>query len=219
MTTTPAPSIAASPLTGTSTGPFPTGFKYATSADVRVYLELAGERQPDLTAGSDYTLTGATPLVDGGTVTLSGAIVPDGGWASGDRVVIRRRTVKSQALALPNSEGHKPKATEAALDKQMRALEEQDDHLALALTVPAGETGMTLPPAGVRAGRLFVGGASGAALTMLEGAEEVVVLNAAGQAVTMPLTALFAEIGTTMIDDGDWAASDNPASNDDGVWG
>jgi hypothetical protein len=74
MTTTPAPSIAASLLTGTSTGPFPTGFKYNAAEDVRVWLELAGVRQADLTLTAHYTLTGATPLVDGGTVTLDAAL-------------------------------------------------------------------------------------------------------------------------------------------------
>lgn len=152
MTTTPAPSIAASPLSGLSTGPFPTGFKYGAAEDVHVWIELAGVRQPDLTQGSDYTLTGATPLVDGGTVTLDASVVPAEGWdeAAGDRVVIERRTYKSQALALPNSEGHKPKATEAALDKLMRTSEEAADGLSRAVTVPAGEPGFQLPNAASR---------------------------------------------------------------------
>lgn len=152
MTTTPAPSIAASLLTGTATGPFPTGFKYGAAGDVRVWLELAGVRQPDLTQGSDYTLTGATPKVDGGTVTLAAALVPSAGWdeAAGDRVVIARRTVKSQSLALPDSEGHKPAATEAALDKLMRAAEEAADGLSLTVTVGPGETPPQMPPAAER---------------------------------------------------------------------
>lgn len=157
MTTTPAPSIAASPLTGTATGPFPTGFKYGAAAEVRVYLELAGVRQPDLTLDTDYTVTGATPLVDGGTVTLDASVVPADGWdeEAGDRVVILRRTVKSQALALPNAEGHKPKATEAVLDKLMRAAEEGADQLERAATTPAGEAGVQFPPKAKRRAKLL----------------------------------------------------------------
>ena len=154
MTTMPAPSIAATLLTGTATGPFPTGFKYNAAEDVRVWLELAGIRQPDLTLTTDYTLTGATPLVDGGTVTLDAGLVPEGGWDedAGDRVVIARRTVKRQALALPDTEGHKPRSTEAALDKLMRVGEEQAEVLDRTLSVPAGEEGLQLPPIANRTG-------------------------------------------------------------------
>lgn len=156
MTTTPAPSIAASLLTGTSTGPFPTGFEYNAAEDVRVWLELAGVRQADLTLTTHYTLTGATPLVDGGTVTLQAGVVPEDGWDedAGDRIVISRRTVKRQALALPDTEGHKPRSTEAALDKLMRAAEEHADGLELAVKAPAGETGPHLQPQAARDGRL-----------------------------------------------------------------
>ena len=172
MTTTPAPSIAASLLTGTSTGPFPTGFKYNAAEDVRVWLELAGVQQPDLTVTTDYTLTGATPLVDGGTVTLQAGVVPEDGWDedAGDRIVIARRTAKRQALALPDTEGHKPRSTEAVLDKLMRIGEEQADQIDLTVRAPAGEAGPTLPPLSVRDGRLaWFSGPSIAALLIPAG--------------------------------------------------
>lgn len=162
MTTTPAPSIGASLLTGSTVGPFATGFKYNAATDVRVWLELAGVRQPDLTLTTDYTLTGANPTVDGGTITLAAGVVPAGGWdeAAGDRVVWARRTVKRQALALPDSEGHKPRATEAVLDKLVRMAEEGADQTALAVAAPAGEAGIQLQPTATREGGLarFVDG-------------------------------------------------------------
>lgn len=164
MTTTPAPSISVFPLSGSMTGPFATGWKYGTAEDVRAWLELGGVRQPDLVLGADFTLTGANPAVDGGTVTLSAALTPAAGWAEGDRLVLRRRTVKRQALALPDAEGHKPKSTEQALDKLMRTAEEADDQLELAVKAPPGETGPQLPPAASRAGKIawFNGTAVGA---------------------------------------------------------
>lgn len=155
MTTTPAPSISVCLLSGTTTGPFPTGWKYNAAEDVRAYLELEGLRQPDLEAGVDYTLTGATPTVDGGTVALDAALVPADGWAEGDRLVLYRRTAKRQALALPDTEGHKPRSTEQALDKLMRSVEETADGLDLTLKVTAGEAGFTIPAPPVRAGMLM----------------------------------------------------------------
>lgn len=163
MTTTPAPSISVSPLSGTATGPFPTGWKYGAAEDVRVYLELAGVRGAELTQGSDYTVTGATPLVDGGTVTLSASVVPPGGWdeEAGDRVVIFRRTVKRQGLALPDAEGHKPRQTEQALDKLTRAAEEAGDGLSRAVQVRPGETPPQLPPQAERQAGLITWAAGG----------------------------------------------------------
>jgi hypothetical protein len=127
--------------------------------------------------------------------------------------------VKRQALALPDAEGHKPRATEQVLDKVMRAAEEQADQQALALTVPAGEDGQQLPTVSRRQGRMFVGGAAGEALTLLEGSEQVVTLDADGRAVPMALVHVFGAIGTDLFDDGSWQPTDDPSANDDGAWG
>lgn len=221
MTTTPAPSYGSSPLTGTTVGPFPTGFKYEAAADLRVWLELDGVRQGDLTLTTHYAVSGANPSADGGAITLSGDLVPASGWSAyvNPRLVWRRKTIKRQALALPDTEGHKPRETERALDKLMRTAEEHSDLQALALSVPVGEPGQQLPAADVRLNRLYVGGGAGEPLKLLEGSEQVVTLNAAGEVVPMDLVHVFSAIGSDLFDDGQWEPSDNPSSNDDGVWG
>jgi hypothetical protein len=153
MTTTPAPSITSHLLTGTSVGPFATGWKYADAADVRVWIETAGVAAPSLTAGTDYTLTGSSPLTSGGTVTLAVGVVPAGGWPADTRLILRRRTARRQGVALPDNEGHKPRATERALDKQMLIAEEDRDDLDRALVMPPGAAGGQVPwtpGAGVR---------------------------------------------------------------------
>lgn len=148
MTTTPAPSFNVVLPSGSAAGPWPTGFKYGAAEDVRVGIE-AGGVTAWLTAGSGYTLTGATPTVDGGQVTLAPGSVPAGGWGAGGvtrRVIIQRRTVRRQGLALPDAEGHKPRATEAALDKSMRLHEEAATTLERSVTTPLGDPGLELPP-------------------------------------------------------------------------
>lgn len=130
MTTTPAPSINVITPSGTSVGPWTTGWKFAAPEDVWVYVETDGIAGPDLALGSDFTLVAANPTVSGGSVTLDVGIVPEGGWdADRDRVVIRRWTPRRQGVGLPDTEGHKPRATERALDRQMRIAEEQDDEI------------------------------------------------------------------------------------------
>lgn len=155
MATTPAPSQTVFLPTGTAAGPFATGWNYNAAEDVAAYLELAGVRQPDLTQGVDFTVTGATPSVNGGSVTLDPSVVPEDEWAEGDRLVLYRRTVKRQSLQLPDTEGHKPQATERALDRLMRSAEEGADALADTLRTPVGEGGLTLHPAAARAGKLL----------------------------------------------------------------
>ena len=150
MTTTPAPSITIYPLTGAALGPFATGWRYGDAADVAVLLASGGLQTP-LTP-PDYVLTGAQPLINGGTVMLSPAVLPGGGWPDGAELILMRRTVRRQALALPDTEGHKPRATEAALDRAMRIAEEDRDDLARTWRAPPGEGGFDLPPAAGRAG-------------------------------------------------------------------
>lgn len=131
MTTTPAPSINVITPTGSAVGPWTTGWKFDAPEDVWIYVETDGVAGPDLELGSDFTLSAPNPSVDGGSVTLDASIVPEDGWDEDlHRVVIRRWTVRRQGIALPDTEGHKPRATERALDRQMRIAEEQDDEIA-----------------------------------------------------------------------------------------
>ncbi|ASE38423.2 hypothetical protein [Brevundimonas vesicularis] len=141
MTTTPSPSITSYALTGSAVGPFATGWRYADAGDIRVWIEVNGAAGAPLTAGADYTVTAADPLVSGGSVSLSPSLTPIGGWSAGTRLILRRRTPRRQAVALPDTEGHKPRATERALDKQMRIAEEDRDDLDRALLLAPGAGG------------------------------------------------------------------------------
>lgn len=217
MTTTPAPTFSVSPLTGTALGPFPTGWTYVAADDVHAYLAFDGVGQPVLSPVTDYTLTGATPQIDGGTVNLSPDLLPEGGWAAGATLVLFRRTVKRQALALPDTEGHKPRSTEKALDRAMLIDEEQADDLARGLAVPHGEDGITLLPAVQRDG--FLPQFADGGLTKFSEPEKVVTTDADGRVIGLSVINLMQTIGVDIIDDGQWSPDDNPSLNDDGVWG
>ncbi|WP_436355682.1 hypothetical protein [Brevundimonas sp. CEF1] len=141
MTTTPSPSINVIVPTGMSTGPWTTGWTYASSDDVWIYIETDGVAGPDLVLDADFTLTAANPQENGGAVTLMPGALPAGGWVAGKhRLILRRWTGRRQSVALPDAEGHKPRATELALDRQMRIAEELSDELDLAVVVPPGAT-------------------------------------------------------------------------------
>lgn len=138
---TPAPSINVITPSGGSVGPWPTGWTYEDPGDVWVYVLTDDVQGPDLELGADFTLSGANPKVDGGSVTLDAGAIPAGGWdADRHRLVIRRWTARRQGTALPDTEGHKPRATEAALDRAMRIAQENSDDLDLAVKAPPGVT-------------------------------------------------------------------------------
>ena len=169
MTTTPAPSIATYDLLASGVGPFATSWVYADAADVTAALSLPAAPLVPLAQGVDYTLTATAPLLSGGSVTLSASRVPVDGWPTGARLILRRRTVRRQATALPDTEGHKPRATERALDRQMRIAQEDADDMARALLLPVGQTGGDLPWSPGDGERLLVireDGSAGAAVGM-----------------------------------------------------
>ena len=142
MTTSPAPTITVLSPSGSDTGPFNTDWTYASSDDVWVYIETDGVPGPDLVEDVDYDLFAGQPEISGGSLTLRPAAVPVGGWVPAGpgetRLIIRRWTVRRQAVALPDAEGHKPRATEKALDRAMRIAEEVSDELDLTVRVSPG---------------------------------------------------------------------------------
>ncbi|WP_303713590.1 hypothetical protein [Brevundimonas naejangsanensis] len=144
MTTTPTPTITLYDLTGVAVGPFATGWTYENPGDVVVQVARGGVVGSPL-ASSDYVLTSDNPASNGGTVTLSAHLSGATGWPDRSRIILRRRTVRRQAIALPDTEGHKPRATERALDRQMRIAEEDRDALGLALSVQPGDAPGVLP--------------------------------------------------------------------------
>lgn len=140
MVTTPAPTITTHDVSGVETPAVPTGWKYRDPADVSVFLFVGGLNAQKLELGVHYSLTSTDPELNGGTVTILAGGVPLGGWPADSRLVVRRLTPRRQGTALPDIEGHKPRATERALDRQMRIAEEDRDDLALAIKVQPGET-------------------------------------------------------------------------------
>lgn len=154
MTTSPATPVTTYELSGTAAGPFATSWPYATPTEVVALIQTGGVDGAPLTQGVAYTLTATDPLINGGTVTLAAGHVPVGGWPAASRLVLRRQTPRQQVVALPDTQGHRPKATEGALDRAMRIAQEQDEVAARAIRAPTGETGLTLPPAAQRADRL-----------------------------------------------------------------
>lgn len=171
MTIAPSPSINVILPTGTAVGPWPTGFTYSAPGDVRVLLETSGAAAT-LVEGTDYVLTGTDPRQNGGDVTLLAGALPSAGWTSAHRLIIVRRTQRRQGLALPDAEGHKPRATERSLDHVMRIAQEDRDDLDRAIMTPFGEAGLELPPRAVRAGRTKVIGSNpDGELTLMDGRE------------------------------------------------
>jgi len=186
MTTTAAPSISTFTLTGTATGPFPTGWTYADPADVVATVLVEGREGPALSPVSDYLLTASDPLTGGGTVNLYGAAVPVGGWTAGSVLVLARRTARRQSLALPDTQGFKPRAMERALDRLTRIAEEDRDILGRSLLLPQGETAAALPSLDARKGRFFAWDAGGQAFA------------AEGAVGGLPVSPFFAEALTAL---------------------
>lgn len=139
MTTTPQPSFDVISPVGTSVGPWVIPFSFADRDDVWLYVLTNGVAGPDLIEDVDYTLTAPDPA-NGGVFELSSAVVPPGGWTEAHKLVVRRFTARRQGVALPDVEGHKPRATELALDRAMRIAQEVSDELDLALKVQPGGT-------------------------------------------------------------------------------
>lgn len=194
MTTTPAPSYNTHPLIGGALGPFPTGWKYADAAEVHAQLDILGHISS--LGAADFSVTGADPLASGGTVTLSSALPPSGGWPEGSRLILRRRTPRRQGVALPDTEGHKPRITERALDHAMRIAQEDQDDLGRTVRTPVGETGLDLPPASRRGGRLLA-------------------FDDAGGLNLIDAVAVLSTVGV-FADDGAWGDAPDPLTHDDG---
>jgi hypothetical protein len=216
MTIAPSPSFSTHELTASVLGPFATGWTYGAAEDVQAHILLAGVRQPNLTQPGQFTLTSANPTTDGGSVTLAETELPEGGWPDGSVLVLTRRTPRRQGLALPDVEGHKPRQTEAALDRQTRMHQEAQDGLDRALSVPVGEAGIELPPQAVRDGKLLA--PSGAGMAVLDTPERLVVTLADGTLGLMPLVSALNEIGVEFVDYGLWTPGDAGFSQDYGAW-
>lgn len=115
MTVAPTGTETVYVLIGTNVGPFATVWPYAGAADISVHI-VVGDQATLLSEGTDFTVTGATPLVNGGAVLLNAGLVPAGGWASSTNVCLSRASQTGQPAALGEAVGFSPKGYENALD-------------------------------------------------------------------------------------------------------
>ncbi|WP_438846507.1 hypothetical protein, partial [Asticcacaulis taihuensis] len=149
-------------LAGTSLGPYATysggqGALYEVASEIQVIIETDGVEAAPLTINTQYTLTGATPLTSGGTVTLNASVRPGADWASDGkarRLILRRMTVLEQQQPFGEVARFQPPATEYAFDKLTRASQDLIGRAARAVVVPQGEAGLSVPLLAARKGML-----------------------------------------------------------------
>jgi hypothetical protein len=156
MTESVTTPLSAYALTAQADGPFETVFGYGAAAEVRVVLLVPGSAAQVLTVGDDYTLApGATPLEDGGAVTLDASILPAAAWPTGSALVIMRTTPLDQGAALGDLAGVPPSVLEALLNRLVRQVQDVEVRLNRALMFPLNEQGQTVPMPTSRAGMVL----------------------------------------------------------------
>lgn len=182
-------------LTASNLGPFATVWPFAEIADVDAYLLMNGA-QTKLFNGSDFTVSGGTPLIVGGQVTLSAALLNAAPWPAGAHLALSRGTASGQPSAFGEVTGFSPAASEAAIDNVARQIQELVDGQDRALSVPIGETAPTLPVASARAGKYLAFDGAGVpyavAGTLLAGAAAIDLSNV-NPAIILALATFLAE--------------------------
>lgn len=142
-------------LTGTSVGPFATDFTAEEAIDVEVYYWPAGLRPILLVKDVDYTLSGATPTVNGYNVTLTGLYGELTAWDAGDRLWLCRATEENQGYDFQDSLGIKPSLVKRMADRLTRIAQEIGEKSGRALQVLPGENGVWYPSAEERANKIL----------------------------------------------------------------
>ena len=159
-------------LAGTSLGPYATysggaGALYETDTEIQVIIETDGVEGAALTATTQYTISGATPLVSGGSVVLNASVRPGANWTSDGksrRLILRRQTVVDQPRPFGDAARFQPGASEQAFDKLTRAAQDLLSRAVRAAMVPQGESPLSFPPLAARKGMLSTYNASTGAL-------------------------------------------------------
>jgi len=140
--------------TGAALGPFSTVWSYAAPEEVLVVIEVDGVEGEPLALGVDYTVLGVPREAGGSTgeVTLRGAALPGGGWQvlGEHRLILRRRTNRSQSTPYGQVEGFRPRVVEISFDDLVRQVQELTALVARAVLGQAGERGLNLPAPGLR---------------------------------------------------------------------
>lgn len=187
---------------------FPADFPLIKGEGLRFRIERAGVS----TVLSGPAVRAIDAVHDGFTCRLAvAAQAGDRCWLYSELPPARmRKHVPNGAIRSPTLEGD--------AEEFQAQLQESRRDIGRTLRAPAGETPPDLPTEALRRSRLPVFDAAGA-VSVMTGAEEVVALDAASRPYTLPITRLLTEIGTDLFDDGAWLPSDDPLSNDDGVWG
>ncbi len=141
MTVAPAVTTTVYTLTGSTLGPFNTGFGYEQDSDLAVLLDLANAAPiATLDSDADYGISDDAPTVtNGGTITLSSSLLPSGGWPTGARLIIQRGTQTGQPSAFGEQSGFSPATSEQALDHLARQIEDLSAGVAGAISLGPGE--------------------------------------------------------------------------------
>lgn len=143
--------IAVHALTGTETGPFPTGWTGEDPLEVSAWLRVATGRAWVAIDPAYLTVTGADPINDGFGVELAGDLLITDVWDAGAAVALIRATPLDQPQSLNFSGGFTPEQVEAILNRLVRQIQDTDAKASRALLAPLGETINPLAPAAERA--------------------------------------------------------------------
>ncbi len=139
--TVPATARRAGPFNGNGvTTSFPFTFKVFAAADLAVVVadDDGIETAPVLNSGYSVTLNGDQDASPGGSVTypLSGAPLP-----VGSTLTIAGAIPYDQTLDLPGGGAFSPRAIENALDRTTQQIQQLDEELGRALTLPLSAAG------------------------------------------------------------------------------
>jgi hypothetical protein len=131
-------------LTGEAVGPWATVWTFASAGEVAVWLRLPDAADAQVDPG-DVTVTGATPLENGGNVQIAADLVPDGGWPAGAAVLLVRQTLFTQPLAIGAAARVPLESIEKALDAAARRDQDLKRDLDRTFKTPIGTEPWELP--------------------------------------------------------------------------
>ena len=200
---------ARTPATG-ALADFTVPFSYKIKEHVKVYVEVNGVLGTAKVEGVDYQWTSP------GMIQFLPGKIPVAG------IVERRRETPKSPMDTTFVVGTVSAEELNANDLQLLYItqEQADERIYLetkAITVPVEEEGHTLQGKAARVGKLPIFDAITGNLVTANLPDKFVLIGPDNKVGGMTLAELLTKVGTGMLDDGEWAAVDNPT--DDGAWG
>lgn len=127
---------------------FPLGFIVLDEADLIVSIQRVNNTISPRILNVHYTVSNLNNP-SGATVTLNPAL------ATGEKLLVARKTPRTQEAQLLPQAGFSPKAVEDALDRMALIVQEAGSGIDRSMKVPVGETVLDLPSLAARAGKLL----------------------------------------------------------------